>query len=346
MALHFSTSITHLINLVHTVTVEEVFIVTDNHCRNHCVSKLIEKDLVPAANVFIFPQGEESKSNETYIEGINFLANHNASRNAMILNIGGGVTTDLGGFIATTYKRGIPFINIPTSLLGMVDAAHGGKVGINHGSLKNYIGAFSDPTHTIICPSFLQTLPNEHLISGYAEMLKHGIIADVTYWNALKKQSPLSVDAPFWLAHIKKSIDIKSEIVKSDPSEKGLRKILNFGHTVGHAIESHMLHTGTPILHGYAVAMGMIIESQVACQINGLDSAASQDITSHLIDLYGSLNVKRTDVDAIIKLMSFDKKNDNRSIMMALPNKIGTCTYNIPVEGDIIKSCLIHTLKE
>lgn len=342
MTVHYITSTPQVLQLLNSLKKGQTCVITDHHCLEHCVAALFDHPEGFDPKIFTFPAGEINKTLDTFSEAIDFLAQNNLSRQDQIINIGGGVTTDLGGFVAACYKRSIPFINVPTSLLAMVDAAHGGKVGVNHGKLKNYIGSFTTPSHTIICPEFLNTLPKEHLLSGFAEMLKHGIISSSRYWDTLKSSSIENLSPSNWMNLIEESIRIKTEIVQNDPLEKGERKKLNYGHTVGHAIESHLLHSASPVHHGTAVAAGMIIEAHIAMSAAGLNKQSVEDITNQIIDLYGQVPLEHGDFGALIELMQADKKNHSDSFRMALPKKIGVCDYDVQVNAELINRALLY----
>jgi 3-dehydroquinate synthase len=340
MALHFCDNLEDLKSSIISLSLSEVYVVTDDLCYTHCLPAILKSQIVEANNIFVIPHGEENKTAETYLKGIDFLSERYATRSATILNIGGGITTDLGGFISSTYKRGISFVNIPTSLMAMVDAANGGKVGVNHKNLKNYIGSFLEPNHVVIYPPFLSTLPKAEILSGFAEVLKHGLIADKLYWDTIKNENPEQMSNDSWLNIIQKSIAIKNSIVSSDSKEKGVRKTLNYGHTVGHAIETHLLNNGTSISHGQAVAAGMITEGLIANHLNQLSNDELTDVITHINKLFGKLDLNSSDVAPLVSLMRFDKKNSEDHIEMALLNGIGNCNYGVVVEDILIEQYL------
>lgn len=236
-----------------------------------------------------------------------------------MINLGGGVVTDLGGFAASTYKRGIDFIHVPTTLLSQVDAAVGGKTGIDIDNLKNIIGTFTQPKVVFIEHAFLSTLPARQIKSGTAEMLKHGLIADADYWNLLKNSD---------LEHpteelIYESVLIKNNVIKQDPTERGLRKILNFGHTIGHALESYSLDNDKhPLTHGEAIAAGMICEAWISNQKASLSDADMQDVIDTLLSIYGKYGVKESCHPVLRKIMKKDKKNQGGKINCSLLTRI------------------------
>jgi 3-dehydroquinate synthase len=309
-----------------------VFLVDEN-TQEHCLPKL---QLPFVAKVICIKSGEIHKTLAT-IEFIwSELLKLNANRKTVLINLGGGVLTDLGGFAASTYQRGIAFINIPTTLMGMVDAANGGKTGFNFGGFKNYIGTFCKPEQLIIYPDFLETLPFKHLRSGYAEMLKHGLIADKeyffdTYINL--NLSGLNKDLSGW---IERSIEIKSEIINLDFKESGLRKLLNFGHTIGHAIESEL----QPLLHGDCIAAGMICEAWLSYN-NGLLSFDNFNTIITIIDSsFKRIGLSDAVCEAIISNCMRDKKNHSDKILCVQLEAIGKAVYDIEVSQSQIEQSL------
>ncbi len=255
----------------------------------------------------------------------------------MIINLGGGVTGDMGGFCASTYKRGIRFINIPTTLLSQVDASVGGKLGIDFNGFKNHIGVFNEPEAVLISDQFLKTLPQTELRSGYAEVIKHGLISDENYFRSLLFEDWEQQD---WEKIIKKSVSIKKEVVLQDPKESGLRKILNFGHTIGHALESHYLDSKKHLLHGEAIAIGMICEAYLSHQKTNLPQEHLSEISDSLLRIYGKLEIDENEIPEIIRLCSQDKKNEGTVLNFSLLAKIGSCGFNIPVSTAEIRAAI------
>ena len=254
-----------------------------------------------------------------------------------MINIGGGMITDLGGFVAATYKRGIDFVNIPTSLLAMVDASVGGKNGVNLESLKNMVGTFTQPQMVIVDVDYLASLPGNQMRSGLAEMFKHGLIADLSYWNKLKDLSELTTnDLELLIYH---SVSVKNEIVKQDPEEKNVRKLLNFGHTLGHVIESYSLKSSNinPLLHGEAVAIGMILEAYISYKKGLLTKSSYLEIKETLNLMYQSIVFNENDIELCTSLLIHDKKNENGTIMFTLLQEIGQGIINQSVESELIK---------
>jgi 3-dehydroquinate synthase len=281
--------------------------------------------------------GERHKDLNTCIGIWEEMTDHHMDRNSLLINLGGGVIGDMGGFCAATYKRGIEFVNIPTTLLAQVDASIGGKLGVDFQGFKNHIGVFKDPKKVFIDPGFLVTLPTAELRSGFAEVIKHALIFDASHWTKIKK-TPWELQP--WDEHIAHSVQVKNQIVKEDPSEIGLRKVLNFGHTVGHAIERHFLHEPEPLLHGEAIAVGMICESYISSVIEGLPDQQLQEICGFIVENFGMFDIPREDLKAITKNVLQDKKNINGRIMCTLLPEIGQSSYNIPVTLSQIEQSL------
>ncbi len=249
-----------------------------------------------------------------------------ADRKALVINLGGGVITDMGGFVASTYKRGIQFINIPTTLLSMCDASIGGKTGIDLMHFKNMVGTFAFPEQIFIFPKFLETLPFKELRSGFAEMLKHGLIADKNHWDQLIQIRKLEVETV--TPHIQASMNIKQNVVDQDFHEQNIRKTLNFGHTIGHAVESLCLQQQNPILHGEAVAMGMIAEAHLAWLENLISEEDAKMIIENIQRYYPYLDISDFKDEDITALLLNDKKNTDSKINFSLLSGIGSCTYD------------------
>lgn len=315
----------------------KLFLLVDSNTNDHCSSLFlsqIETEL--PIEIIEFEAGEINKNIETCTEIWNVLTELGADRKSVILNLGGGVVTDLGGFVAATFKRGIDFINIPTSLLAMVDASVGGKTGIDLGTLKNQIGVFNVPKMVVIDVRFLETLPQNEMRSGLAEMLKHGLIHDCNYWNQFLDLGAKSFEALEEL--IFQSIVIKNTIVIQDPTEKGSRKALNFGHTLGHAIESYFLEKETrkTLLHGEAIAVGMILESHIAKSKNLLSEAEYLEIKNTIGAIYEPIVFTENDLEPILNLLIHDKKNEFGTIQFALINGIGNAIINQEADNELI----------
>ena len=313
----------------------KLFILVDETTNEFCLPKLLPLlEVEIPIEIIEIEAGEEMKNISTCVEIWSILADLGADRKSALLNLGGGVITDLGGFVASTFKRGIDFINIPTTLLGMVDAAIGGKNGVDLGALKNQIGVINAPKLVLIDTDFLETLPQNHMKSGLAEMLKHGLIFDKTYWNQFKDLQDLNFDDLDQLIH--RSVEIKNEIVYQDPTETGMRKALNFGHTLGHAIESHFLQTLTPLLHGEAIAIGMVLESYISKEKNLISAAEYIEIKSTLLAIFGKHIFTSNDIEAILNLLIHDKKNEYGTVQFALINSIGSYILNQNTDNETI----------
>lgn len=312
-----------------------IFILVDEHTNEHCLSKFLP-NLATEVSIEIIEieAGEEIKNIKTCVEIWSILSELRADRKSVIINLGGGVVTDIGGFIASTFKRGIDFINVPTTLLGMVDASLGGKNGVDLGNLKNQIGVINVPQMLLIDTDFLETLSQREMRSGLAEMLKHGLIYDKKYWEEFQDISKF--DFADFDTLIYRSIQIKNEIVKQDPTENGIRKALNFGHTLGHAIESHFLESETPLLHGEAIAIGMILESYISKEKGLLSNEEFHQIKYTISTIYELHNFSDEDIISIQNLLIHDKKNEYGKVQFALINGIGKIIINQSVENELI----------
>lgn len=317
-----------------------IAVLTDSNTAQHC-RPLLEAGLATFDPTYIeVPPGEQHKTIATsqYIWEQLFLAG--AGRNWCVLNLGGGVIGDMGGFCAGTFKRGIDFIQIPTTLLSQVDASVGGKLGIDFFGVKNSLGLFRDPRAVWADPRFFQTLPDRELRSGFAEIIKHALIADAQQWNEL--QSITSLTAIDWTAWVARSVAIKQQIVKEDPLEKGIRKALNFGHTIGHAVESYFLETDQPLLHGEAIAIGMICEAWLSAKVLGLPPEALAQITQYFLALYGHQAVPLRAKEQLLATMRQDKKNEDHRINFSLLPAAGQVKVNQTSSAEQIISSLAY----
>jgi 3-dehydroquinate synthase len=312
-----------------------IFILVDEHTNDFCLPKFLPNLATEIAiEIIEIEVGENIKNITTCVEIWSILSELGADRKSLIINLGGGVISDIGGFIASTFKRGIDFINIPTTLLGMVDASIGGKNGVDLGNLKNQIGVINVPKMLLIDTSFLETLSQKEMRSGLAEMLKHGLIYDKKYWEQFLVLS--NIDFADFDQLIYRSIEIKNEIVKRDPTENGIRKALNFGHTLGHAIESHFLKSKTPLLHGEAIAIGMILESYISKEKGMLSNEEFYQIKYTLTDIFEKQLFTKNDVELIQNLLIHDKKNEYGKIQFVLIEEIGKIIINQSVENQLI----------
>lgn len=322
-----------------TTKYSNVFIITDSNTNEYCLHKFLpylETDLT--IEIIEFEAGEINKNIDTCIEVWKVLTDLGADRKSLVINLGGGVVTDLGGFVASTFKRGVDFINIPTTLLSMVDASVGGKTGVDLGNLKNQIGVINVPTMVLIDTQYLETVPQNELRSGLAEMLKHGLIFDKNYWEQFLDISTIDFSDLDLLIH--RSVVIKNEIVMQDPTEKNIRKALNFGHTLGHAIESYFLEneSKTNLLHGEAIAVGMILESYISWQKKLITEIEYRQIKITIKAIYDEVLIEENDLQPIMDLLIHDKKNEFGTIQFALIEGIGSIKINQLVENELILS--------
>ena len=315
-----------------------IFIITDTHSNDHCLPKFLPylATEIPI-EIIEFESGESSKTIQTCIEIWNVLTDLGADRKSLIINVGGGVVTDLGGFVASTFKRGIAFIHVPTTLLAMVDASVGGKNGVDLGNLKNQIGVINVPNMVLIDTAYLETLPQNEMRSGLAEMLKHGLIYEKPYWEKFLDLS--AVDFADFDALIFRSIEIKNDIVMQDPTENGIRKALNFGHTLGHAIESYFLENESKqtLLHGEAIAAGMILESYLSMEKKLLSSAEYIQIKKTINSIFENIILDQQDIEPIVDLLIHDKKNEYGNVQFALIEGIGKIKIDQKVDNELIK---------
>lgn len=317
-----------------------IFIITDDNCYVHCYPLLVSAigkryTLIPV----VFPAGEKSKD----IGTCNFiwqkLSEANADKKDIVLNLGGGVVTDIGAFAASIYKRGIRFINMPTSLMGMVDAATGGKCGVDFREIKNHLGLISFPSAVFIHFDFLNTLPERHIRNGYAEIFKAGFIAD----KDLADNLPINFSKDISHQIILKSLEIKLNITERDPFEKDIRKALNFGHTCGHAIESCMLKTAqSEIFHGDAIVAGMIMEFLLSVDFAGLNNTTAERCINMLIDFFGKPDISTVREDEFISFVLHDKKNGSGHIIPCLLHEIADPVWDIAVPENAFRNVLMR----
>ena len=318
----------------------KIFVITDDNA-DRCVLPLLYG--VPAianAEKIVIPAGESHKIISTVESVWKAMQERGATRKSLVINIGGGVVTDLGGFAASTFKRGVCFINIPTTLLAAVDAAVGGKTGVNFNGLKNEIGVFNEASSVIISTLFFATLPAKELKSGYAEMVKHALLKSESELRRLLSYDIEEMDLFQLLPLLSESVKVKSDIVASDPYEKGLRRALNLGHTVGHAFESYALQKGEPVPHGYAVAWGMIAELVLSHIKMGFDSALLQAVAEFVAENYGAFHITCDDYPALISLMSHDKKSEHGELNFSLLSAPGEVKTGCSVEQAEVEAAL------
>lgn len=324
-----------LIDLVEKKNYSKIFILVDTHTNEYCLMYFLQK-FPFEVEVIEIETGEEYKNIETCLGVWGAMSELGADRKSLLINLGGGVVTDLGGFVASTYMRGIDFINIPTSLLAMVDASVGGKTGVDLGMLKNQIGVINTPEQICIDIQYLQTLPSEELRSGLAEMFKHGLIYDENYWNQMTRLSDFSLEDLQGLIY--DSVQIKNQIVTQDPTEKGLRKILNFGHTLGHAIESFCLQNEhrRRLLHGEAIIIGIILASFLSVKKTSFPQGKCDFIKENLLQYFEQQSFTKNEISEIISLMKFDKKNSHGAINFVLLEDIANPKLDCHVDNDLI----------
>jgi len=335
--IYFNDALAEVVRFVENGQYSRFFVLTDENTAKYCLPLLREKlgdndnyDLIE------INAGEESKDIDFCIGVWKMLIDFGADRKSLLINLGGGVVSDLGGFAASTFKRGIDFVHVPTTLLSQVDASVGGKTGIDIDSIKNIIGTFTQPKAVFIEYEFLKTLPARQILSGTAEMLKHGLICDAGYWNLLKESDLSQPTAEM----VHRSVAIKNQVVLEDPHEKNIRKSLNFGHTIGHAVETYSLvHDEDSLSHGEAIAIGMICESYLAYKKTGLSLDELNEITDVLTTLYPFYQLRDEMNDELLEIMKKDKKNQNGNINCSLLNKIGEFNIdNICTAEELIES--------
>lgn len=333
----FENSLIALGDFISKGNYSKFFILVDEQTDKHCLP-LIKKQLPDLDNYDIIEiaSGEENKNIDFCIGIWRMLIDFGADRKSLLINLGGGVVTDMGGFAASTFKRGIDFVQVPTTLLSQVDASVGGKTGIDINHLKNIVGTFTQPKAVFIEPEFLKTLSERQIVSGFAEMLKHGLIADKNYFEQLKNADPQQLDPIL----IHRSVEIKNEVVKADPTEQGLRKILNYGHTIGHAIESYSLsHDSSPLTHGESIAIGMICEAYLAVKKTGLPEDQRNEIAATFNRFYPHYALVESTYPDLIELMKNDKKNSSGQINCSLLTEIGHCAVDsYCTEAELLES--------
>ena len=315
---------------------DHLFVLVDEHTAQHCLPLLRKGEPLADAYCIIIPAGDDHKHIDTLSKVWEQLSVQGATRHSLLINVGGGMVTDLGGFAAATYKRGIRCINVPTTLLAMVDAAVGGKTGINFQSLKNEIGAFYPADAVVVCADFLRTLDGANLCSGFAEMIKHGLISTEEHWARLMRFDLNSPDYEELQALIMESIHTKENIVEQDPKEQHIRKALNLGHTLGHALETLYMRRGMPCLHGYAVAWGLIGELYLSHVREGFPADKLRQTVTYIKEVYGMPEFDCKQYDDLYALMLHDKKNRGTEIRFTLLKGIGDIRIDCTVEREEI----------
>ena len=313
----------------------KIAVLTDEHTVKYCYP-LVQLALPPHELIQV-PSGEEHKNLTTCEEVWGEMTGYNLDRHSVVVIIGGGVLGDMGGFCAATYKRGIDFVLIPTTLLSQVDASIGGKLGIDFQHFKNHIGVFKTPVFTLLYSGFLKTLPEGEKRSGFAEVIKHALIADPVVWKQIRNHS--LHDQP-WNLLIEHSVKVKLDVVTKDPFERGLRKILNAGHTIGHAVETYLLQSDRKILHGEAVAAGLVCEAFLARERGMLQNDDFQNIIHYILGVFGKVVFNEDDENFIIGLTSQDKKNKGNRILCVLLEGVGNARWDCEISPDEVKRAL------
>ncbi len=332
-----------LTEAVQTVPHDRLFIVCDTNTHKLCLPLVSGFECMKGAHVITILPDDEHKSLQQVELVWSELQQHGATRHSLCVNIGGGMVTDLAGFALSTFKRGMRFINIPTTLLAMVDASVGGKTGFNYGGLKNEIGVFSNADAVILDSIFLRTLDRENILSGYAEMLKHGLIASDASSAMLSRLLRFDVEQPDLVElgrMVAESVQVKQHIVLEDPREQGLRKALNLGHTVGHAFEAMALAKQHPVLHGYAVAWGMMCELYLSVMKTGFPVDTMRQVNSFILDHYGRMTITCDDYPTLLQLMTHDKKNTGTDINFTLLHNVGNLALNQTATKEEIEEAL------
>jgi 3-dehydroquinate synthase len=314
--------------ILHTYFNQKLFILVDENTNKYCLPKIENVIQKYDSEIIEIGSGEKNKSINTVEKVWQILTEKGADRHSVLLNLGGGIIGDLGGFVASTFKRGMDFINIPTTLLSQVDASVGGKTGINFQGLKNEIGVFNHPNYVIIDSSFNRTLDKRNILSGWAEMLKHTLISDERDWEYLIKYDIKKTGYKELNQLIDRSVKIKNHFVEKDPNEKGIRKALNFGHTFGHAFESLLMNTSKEILHGEAIAHGMICELYLSNKICGFPDDKMNNAVRYLFQCYPKLDISESDFKKLNEFIKHDKKNTSKAINFTLLEDFGKIKIN------------------
>ena len=319
---------------------DRLFVLTDTTTKQLCWPVVQNYAVMKDAIMITIQPTDEAKTLETLATVWTSLQKGDATRHSLMINLGGGMVTDLGGFAASTFKRGMAYINIPTTLLSQVDASVGGKTGINFGGLKNEIGVFNCASSVILSSTFLRTLDTENMLSGYAEMLKHGLLSSKENWAELLTFDITTPDYATLQNLVAKSVAIKEQIVKEDPTEKGIRKALNLGHTAGHAIESLALKEGRTILHGYAVAWGLLMELYLSARKCGFPAKEMHQMEAYIKEHYGKFLYDCKHYETLYNFMSHDKKNQGGKINFTLLGGISNIRINQTASQDEIEEML------
>lgn len=325
--------------LAENYTKSKVVILVDENTHAACLSYLFTHlDGLDQAEIIELPAGEESKTMEICVSVWERFTELEIGRNDLLICLGGGMICDLGGFVASVFKRGMHCLYIPTSLLAMVDASVGGKTGVDFGQYKNQIGTFSSPDFVLMDPAFLTSLPNEEMLNGFAEMLKHALIADAVHFQHLKTTVDLEA---LQTEMILNSLTIKTKLVEQDPMENGIRKKLNFGHTVGHALEGYFLHSREKMAHGLAVAHGMLVESRISVMMGLLAENEFREIQDIIKKYFQIRSFKPSEITACIRLMQNDKKRIDNKSRFTLLTAIGKSVFDVEVDNEIVEKAFV-----
>lgn len=314
-------------------------VLVDENTLRHCYPSI--QPALPDHFTITVKSGEGEKNLTTCSAIWQAMTDKTMDRHACVIVLGGGVLGDMGGFCASTYKRGIAFVLVPTTLLAQADASIGGKLGIDFNHYKNHIGVFQHPALTLLHSGFLKTLPQSELRSGFAEIIKHALISDKSLWEEISTKSLADQD---WDALIRHSVEFKARVTTEDPTEKGLRKILNSGHTIGHALETYLLHSGSPIMHGEAVAAGLIAEGFIARQRGLIKDTDFRKLCSFVVSIYGKISLKPAELDAIGQIALQDKKNKGNRILCVLLDGIGNARWDCEISLEEVKNALTFYL--
>lgn len=315
---------------------DKLFVLTDEHTARLCFPLLSNVAAIRGAGRIVIPANDTNKTLENLSHIWKHLTENGATRHSLLINLGGGMITDIGGFAAATFKRGIKYINIPTTLLGAVDASVGGKTGINFEGFKNEIGAFYPAECVLISSHFFSTLNREDILSGFAEMLKHALIHSETEWEQLLAFDVAKIDYNWLNEAVFRSVSIKETIVEKDPFEHNIRKALNLGHTIGHAFESFALESEKPVLHGYAVAWGLISELYMSHKICDFPKEKLQKTVKFIHRNYGAFSISCDDYEHLYKIMKHDKKNESSTINFTLLADIGDIKINQSADKELV----------
>jgi 3-dehydroquinate synthase len=324
---------------------DKVFLVTDDNCDHFCLPLISRTPGFKNVKKVIIPPGEENKNLSSVEKIWLFLSKNGADRKSLMINIGGGMVTDLGSFGASTFKRGLDFVNIPTTLLAQVDASVGGKTGFNFNGLKNEIGVINQPKTVLIDTRFLKTIDHKNFLSGYAEMIKHGLIHSSAHLSEVRDFILKEPDYNKLAGIIARSVAIKDYFVFKDSNEKNIRKALNFGHTMGHAFESFFLQSSEPILHGYAVAYGMIAELYLSSKVCNFPVELLNDLSGWIISIYGKASINENEYAALHNLMTHDKKNEGKRVNFTLIPSVGEMLINQDCSRELVFEALDYFRK-